>query len=733
MNKKIVSAVVGFALLASPIMASAQSTDSSEAALIASLTALIQTLTQQLSQLIAMRMQGAGPTPVNPNGIGGTSPTPTAVPVQLDVTSQLSNNAAWTTVTIHGYQSNRNVSIWKLSISCDPSLMMIDPKTSADFCNSTKQYPTSQMADPTQDYEVLSNTVTNNGALYGNVTYVLTALSASGSVLGSNQQMLTIPGNNTSSPVSTNAAIRVTAPNGGEQWQEGVLNSITWQPYGYNPDINPSHSVEAYLERKNSDGSFTTVGNVVPSGKASIHWMTGDYEQYGTYLQNVDHSLPYAGWAPPGQYYIRVVNRDTGASDRSDAPFTILPAPIMLNVNGALASSLRPVVVSQGQSVPVSWNVASGLSNCYLAGPFNGGAAQYVANTGSLNIIVNTQGQSQSTVSLSCSQAPSTDTSDPNPVDTTFNGKHLISSTIGLIVSGTAQPAAAVQVLSPNGADSALDPTKPLDVRVKVSGVSTISVALYKNDQWQQWIEKSVPATSGSVPNGDGSYIHTVTWYTPAATVPGIGGDGAVYKIYVTGQKIDGTGYVDDKSDAAFGFSSGSQSTQSTGTTVTLAPVQGLGNTLAPQGAIVPMVKFSLSNTGSNDAQISSMQFRQVGSGSSAAIKSIEVTDDAGGDYIVPTYSDGSLFNASGFTSGIQNITLRAGQTKTFTASAWMQNNLSGLNSQLITLELGNYGSTAGVNLTGAALPIVGTTDTVSSTLNVCYPPQTSVYGYRCW
>ena len=53
MHKKLVSVLVGVALLVTPLLVSAQTTDTSDASIMASLTALIQVLTQELQQLIA--------------------------------------------------------------------------------------------------------------------------------------------------------------------------------------------------------------------------------------------------------------------------------------------------------------------------------------------------------------------------------------------------------------------------------------------------------------------------------------------------------------------------------------------------------------------------------------------------------------------------------------------------------------------------------------------------------
>lgn len=102
--------------------------------------------------------------------------------------------------------------------------------------------------------------------------------------------------------------ITVTSPNGGETWRTGETNTITWKPYQYGPDINPSYDVTAYLDKK-VNGNFVEVGKIMPNGKASIHTHL-EIDQYGNY-------------AEPGEYYVRIVNNKTGANDRSNSSFTI--------------------------------------------------------------------------------------------------------------------------------------------------------------------------------------------------------------------------------------------------------------------------------------------------------------------------------------------------------------------------------------------------------------------------
>ncbi len=82
MHKKLISLGVGIALLASPLLASAQTTTSSNASIIASLEALVATLTQELQQLIAAKSSSLAPEPITASW---SSPQPAASGMTSDV------------------------------------------------------------------------------------------------------------------------------------------------------------------------------------------------------------------------------------------------------------------------------------------------------------------------------------------------------------------------------------------------------------------------------------------------------------------------------------------------------------------------------------------------------------------------------------------------------------------------------------------------------------------------
>jgi len=109
--------------------------------------------------------------------------------------------------------------------------------------------------------------------------------------------------------------------------------------------------------------------------------------------------------------------------------------------------------------------------------------------------------------------------------------------------SATSGSQATVKIISPNGGEK-IDPARPLSPNYVATGISSISVALYKNDMWKAWIVKDLN-------------IQSEVDFIPNKILQGLGeGDnkGDIFKMYITGQKSDGSGYVEDKSDAAFTF-----------------------------------------------------------------------------------------------------------------------------------------------------------------------------------
>ncbi len=321
------------------------------------------------------------------------------------------------------------------------------------------------------------------------------------------------------------STFRLTVPNGGEQWEIGMMNTITWSPYNPNAGINPAKDVTAYLEYKDkATGQLVVLGQVQPAGKASIHWNTGQ----------INGESGNAAWAPPGQYWIRVVNNVTGRTDRSDESFAILPRSVDVKVN----SSDGPLTIDPNEKVWVTWD-STGKDSCSLYGvsdvkPPYGGNQTSITNlppNGKREVYVWFYDPSYgATVTANCMSQTGQQAGDWVQINTTTQSASLMIS-------------------SPNGGER-LPLEVPTNIFWSQSGISRFSIALYKNDQWKQWIVKDSSAASDGNKN---SFLFNPLIISDA---PGLPAMGNVFKIYITGQKTDGSGNIEDKSDAPFRFGS---------------------------------------------------------------------------------------------------------------------------------------------------------------------------------
>ncbi|MBI4135063.1 MAG: hypothetical protein HY471_03095 [Candidatus Sungbacteria bacterium] len=159
-------------------------------------------------------------------------------------------------------------------------------------------------------------------------------------------------------------SLTVLSPNGGETWPSAgqitdtisgfgtYRRDITWT--GAPNDFGAIHDgiVKAYLE-KHESGQYVTVGRIPPFAFGSIAWVVGvvGNESCGP-INGVDPNGCFNRnnmfLVPAGQYYVRVVNTQTGTWDRSDAPLGI--------------------VVPDGAARRVEVNYASGNRSSYTAG-----------------------------------------------------------------------------------------------------------------------------------------------------------------------------------------------------------------------------------------------------------------------------------------------------------------------------------------------------------------------------
>jgi len=302
--------------------------------------------------------------------------------------------------------------------------------------------------------------------------------------------------------------ITLISPNGGEQWQLNSLHTVQWTPYDPNLGVNSSGVVSAYLEKRGSDGKYTTIGKIIPSGKASIHW-SGEIDKYGNY-------------PVPGDYYIRVENAQTRKSDRSDQPFKIVAAGTV-SVDLKINNSDGPIKVpAGGANYTVSWT--SNAQSC----TFYNYASGYDVKSNlpaSGSFVTNFNPSSNISVTMWCDSK--------TPIEATT------ADSIDVI---PAEPSTFIAVTAPNGGE-VLDWASPFAIVWNVSqNIEKISLALYKNDSFFNWIATNIPIGSA----GYGNFA-----WTPSGTLSSANVGNNIFKIYMIGYKSGG-GTLEDKSDSPF-------------------------------------------------------------------------------------------------------------------------------------------------------------------------------------
>ncbi|MGB4076213.1 MAG: hypothetical protein WBK28_00720, partial [Minisyncoccia bacterium] len=273
----------------------------------------------------------------------------------------------------------------------------------------------------------------------------------------------------------------------------------------------------------------------------------------------------YGSYPRPGKYYVRIKNTKTGASDRSDKTFTVTPRSVDIKVN----RSNGPVVLKNDQAIALSWSTNTDFTNCTIYGARTSLSEDtyQIDNVstrgGSMRAYYHTrEGEGASWISMAC---------DKNGSDGRYDS---VIVTLSGDVSGTGF-GPSVSIRTPNGGET-LRLGEPYEVSWQEKGISSYSIALYRNDQWMQWIAKDVPSGAEKASQG-GIGSHQWTPPSPDSRLVGLG---SVFKIYITGKRADGRGFVEDKSDQTFSFTA--SSTETTTPTTSTNPVKILSFTVSP-------------------------------------------------------------------------------------------------------------------------------------------------------
>ena len=314
--------------------------------------------------------------------------------------------------------------------------------------------------------------------------------------------------------------------------------------YSSKPDVNAAGDVVAYLEQKQSNGEYRTVGRIMDQGKASLH----------TYFDIDKHGNK----ANSGTYYVKVVNKKTGKWDRSDQSFTLVVEEeeeereeeiSVPNKNYQACDRSLGTKKENGQYACYgTWDYGndfggdndmcgsygSGTTGCEISAP--------VCDSNVAKAMQHYKISSQSDEMVT-KLAELFHVNIPSLKDGMKEVWRYECVAPGSVLGASISTDPYITITTPNGGETLAAGT-PIEIMWDSVGTSEISLALYKDNKWMEWIKKDMILAEASL----GSY----QWIPTNETLAKADTNGAVLKIYVTARKTDGTGYVDDKSDDTF-------------------------------------------------------------------------------------------------------------------------------------------------------------------------------------
>ncbi|MBU2447466.1 MAG: hypothetical protein KJ666_18085 [Bacteroidetes bacterium] len=266
-------------------------------------------------------------------------------------------------------------------------------------------------------------------------------ISNIGSIGNSISFIVTIPGS---------SIITVTSPNGGENWQAGSTQSITWTSSGVST-VNIEYTT-------NNGSNWTTIIASTPAGAGSYAWTVPN--------------------TPSSQCRVRISDAsNSSVNDLSDGIFTISPAPAIsiLSPNGGESWQV-------GTNQNITWTSTS-ISNVKI---------EYTTNNGtSWSIIIATTPASNGSYSWVIPNTPSSQCK-VRISDATNSILNSVSNN-----SFTISPVPTITLISPNGGESWQVGTNQ-NITWTSSTVTNLKIE-YTTNNGSNWlpIVTSTPASAG--------------------------------------------------------------------------------------------------------------------------------------------------------------------------------------------------------------------------------------------
>ncbi|MFA6393046.1 MAG: Ig-like domain-containing protein [Candidatus Paceibacterota bacterium] len=141
----------------------------------------------------------------------------------LKTTADISvpTSSAFVTASIVGSSINKEVSYWKLLISCESGVVVSSDKP--NLCGTEIRMDTYNMANPSEDYLLLTAGVKNNNSVSSKLTLSLSSYSSSNVRIREDKKEIIIPSSNITTP-----SITVLSPSEDGKFLPGSQIPISW-------------------------------------------------------------------------------------------------------------------------------------------------------------------------------------------------------------------------------------------------------------------------------------------------------------------------------------------------------------------------------------------------------------------------------------------------------------------------------------------------------------------------
>ena len=230
---------------------------------------------------------------ITSNGQQTSNGAPTISGVDAPTTLSVNQTGTW---TIHAYDlSNGTLSY---SVNWGDTSQCV--------------YPYSCAANASAAAVVQTSTFSHSYATAGTYTVTFTVANSAGRSVSSSATVQ-VTGSNT-----TAGSLRIISPNGGEIWQRGTVQNITW--------TSPYYFAAAYADLKVTQ-TYNCTTQICPAIAYAPYTIASTISiNQNSYSWNVGTATNYNGQAatlPDGQYSVQICQSGTSVCDSSDNTFTI--------------------------------------------------------------------------------------------------------------------------------------------------------------------------------------------------------------------------------------------------------------------------------------------------------------------------------------------------------------------------------------------------------------------------